>query len=185
MPKCNVCGKPAGWWGSFKHVSHAECETLPLLRQIDRGEFRCFDDDAQILLDYDEHCLATVKGCRLADLPPDHKDVAAVSDRSEAGANGRADKGSGALFITDRRIAYMGRFEARTIPLAGVVEVQHSTDTLILVAGADRTFFFVITPPRRLEVTAAVIRKLAALAQAHQKPTVFGEPQTMVLASDY
>ena len=184
MPKCNVCGKPGGWWGSFRHVSHAECETVPLLRQIDRGEFRCFDDDAQIILDHDEHCLAVVKGCRLADLPPDPKDGAAVSDRAEAGANGRADKVSGALFITDRRIAYMGRFEARTIPLAGLVEVQHSTDALILVAGADRTFFFVIAPPRRLEVTAAVIRKLAALAQARQKPTLFGEPQAMVLASD-
>ena len=68
MPKCEVCGKSKGLLGSFARVSHAQCQTMPVFRQIDRGEFTSFDDDAEILLENDEHCLAVVKGCALADV---------------------------------------------------------------------------------------------------------------------
>lgn len=173
MLKCEVCGKTKGLLASVMGVSHAQCDTMPVFRQIDRGEFKSFDDDAEILLEHDEHCLAVVKGCALVEAPPE-----AAGDDSKATAEGLGKKEVGSLFVTDRRISFMGTFDARTILLSTIVDIRYSNDILTVVAGEGQSAsHFSMASPRRLEITAAVIKKLAELFNTNQRPTVFEGPR--------
>ncbi len=65
MANCEVCGRPTASW--FSRVSHVECETVPGPWHVERGEFKSFDNQAMILLERGENCLALVKGCEIAD----------------------------------------------------------------------------------------------------------------------
>ena len=182
MMKCEVCGKTKGFLASLTGVSHAQCDTMPVLRQIDRGEFRSFDDDAEILLENDEHCLAVAKGCALADPQTEPAEVGKGNGTpgpgSEARQDGLVTRDVGSLFVTNRRMAFMGTFDARTIPLGAIVDIRHTHDTLMIVAGERQAAsYFIMTSPRRLEITAAVIKKLAELLNTNQKPTVYEGPR--------
>jgi hypothetical protein len=192
MLRCDVCGKATGWLASIKGVSHMGCQTMPRFRQIDRGEFKSFDDHAEILLEHDEHCLAVVKGCAMAGVNPqlDEAFVEAASATPGARADGLVKQDAGSLHITDRRISFIGTFNSRTILLSRVVEIRHSNDVLMIVAdgGNESASYFILETPRRLEVTAAVIKKLTDLAQSNQRPTVHAEPprtEGMAFASNY
>ena len=180
MMKCEICGKTKGFLASFTGVSHVQCDTMPVFRQIDRGEFRSFDDDAEILLEHDEHCLAVVKGCAMADpqAEPVEVQAEAASPDKEARKDGLVTRDVGSLFVTNRRMAFMGTFDARTIPLGTIVDIRHTHDTLMIVAGERQAAsYFIMTSPRRIEITAAVIKKLAELLNTNQKPTVFEGPR--------
>jgi hypothetical protein len=180
MLKCDVCGRPTGLIAALLRVSHDECATMPLLKQIDRGEFKSFDDEAEILLEHDEHCLTLVRGCEMAGPSPEGEDLPEAAAGSKPGPrpDGLVSQGAGLLHVTDRKICFMGRFNSKTVPLAKVVEVRHQADALAVVAGDHRlTSYFILESPRRAEVTAAVIRKLTELAQTNQKPTVCLPPE--------
>ncbi|HKS97708.1 MAG TPA: hypothetical protein VJV74_16455 [Terriglobia bacterium] len=159
-------------------VSHVECATMPVLKQIDRGEFRSFDDEAEILLEHEEHCLALVRGCEMADVQAENGAQAADPPAPAGRPEGLVSQGFGLLHVTDRKVCFMGRFNSRTIPLVKVVEVRHQSEALVVVAGEHRSVsYFILESPRRAEVTAAVVRKLAELAQTNQKPTVHLPPE--------
>ncbi len=180
MLKCEVCGKSTGLLASIRGVSHAECETMPVFRQIDRGEFKSFDDDAEILLEHDEHCLAVVKGCAMVEAPPEAVEDArgAPGHDSKDTAKGLVKKEVGSLFVTDRRISFMGTFNARTILLSTIVDIRYSNDILTIVAGVGQSAsHFSMASPRRLQITAAVIKKLAELFNTNQRPIVFEGPR--------
>jgi|GEM_PF-6119946 len=178
MLKCEVCGKATGLLAALMRVSHVECATMPVLKQIDRGEFRSFDDQAEIILEHDEHCLALVRGCEMADPQPESENEVPAEGSPGARPDGLVSRGIGLLHVTDRKICFMGRFNSRTILLTQLVEVRHQSEALIVVAGDHRAVsYFILESPRRVEVTAAVIRKLAELAQTNQKPTVHVPPE--------
>ena len=181
MLRCEVCGKSTGLLGSIRGVSHAQCETMPAFRQIDRGEFKSFDDDAEILLEHDEHCLAVVKGCAMLEVSLEGAEDArgpAAGHNSKATAEGLVKKEVGSLFVTDRRIAFMGRFNATTILLSKIVDIRYSNDVLTIVAGEGQSAsHFGMASPRRLQITAAVIKKLAELFNTNQRPIVFEGPR--------
>ena len=180
MLKCEVCGKSTGLLASIRGISHAQCETMPVFRGIDRGEFKSFDDDAEILLEHDEHCLAVVKGCAMVGFAPEAEDArgAAAGHDSKATAEGLVKKEVGSLFVTDRRVSFMGTFDARTILLSTIVDIRCSNDILTIVAGERQSAsHFSMASPRRLQITAAVIKKLAELFNTNQRPIVFEGPR--------
>lgn len=178
MLKCEVCGKPTGFLAALMRVSHVECATMPVLKQIDRGEFKSFDDQAEIILEHEEHCLALVRGCEMADPQPQSENQAPAEGSPGAQPGGLVSQGLGLLHVTDRKICFMGRFNSRTIPLTKLVEVRLQSEALVVVAGDHRAVsYFILESPRRAEVTAAVVRKLAELAQTNQKPTVHVPPE--------
>ncbi|HEV2495359.1 MAG TPA: hypothetical protein VG204_20060 [Terriglobia bacterium] len=182
MLKCDVCGKATGLLAALMRVSHVECATMPILKQIDRGEFRSFDDQAEILLEHDEHCLAFVRGCEMADPDPalaeNEAPEATLSSTPGLRPDGLVSQGIGLLHVTDRKICFMGHFNSRTIPLGKIVEVRNQADVLAVVAGDHRlTSYFILESPRRVEITAAAVRKLTELARTNQKPTVHLPPE--------
>src|SRR5579863_5142314 len=91
MQKCEGCGKSAGLWASITGLSHAKCKTISAFRQIARGEFESFDDEAEIILEHDEHCLAIVKRCEMADLYSNLGDKEGLVEAASAIPGGRPD----------------------------------------------------------------------------------------------
>ena len=162
MANCEVCGRPTASW--FTRVSHVECETVPGPWHVERGEFKSFDNQAMILLERGENCLALVKGCEIADAGRAQGGVAVaiveasdtddIHDREDATDTDEAymDEGdmeevlarvpvreTGCLHVTTRRICFVGKFDSKSIPLSEVLEVQYANDTLKIIAG-DKLF---------------------------------------------
>lgn len=177
MSNCQVCGKPAGWWGSLRSISRSDCKPFPADLEVNRGEFRSFDNDAQVL-EHEEHCLAVVKRCRLVEFPVDPADYRSTpaSERARVRPDGLVEKDLGCLFITNRRVSFMGLSESRTIPLNDVLEILRSADTLTITTDTNRVVF-VLDSPGRLDAAAAVINKLAELLQNNQEPLIRSEPK--------
>lgn len=155
---------------------------MPTVHRINKGEFKAFDNQAEILLENDEHCLAVVKGCDMAGPHPHLEDDEALAEAVGSAPGARTDglvkKDRGSLFVTDRRVSFLGIINSRTIPLQGVVEVNYSDDALMIVEEGGRApYYFILNPARRVEIAAAVIRKLSELAQRHEHPTVLVDPE--------
>ncbi|HLW78421.1 MAG TPA: hypothetical protein VKU44_02380 [Terriglobia bacterium] len=186
MLKCDVCGRPTGFWGTFSRVSHDQCTTIPTAHHINQGQFQSFDNKAEILLEHDEHCLAVVKGCDLAGPHPHLADNEALVEAASACGAAREDglvkQDTGSLFVTDRRVSFLGVFKSTTIPLEGVIEVNHSDDALMIVEDGGRApSYFILNPARRVEITALAIRKLTDLVHRHERPAVIPEPEPVQL----
>ena len=153
---------------------------------MNKGEFQVFDNHAEILLEHDEHCLAVVKGCDLASPNPHLEDNEALVEAASGTPGGRPDglvkKDIGSLFVTDRRVSFLGVINSRTIQLEDVVEVNYSDDALMIVQEGGRApYYFILNPARRVEIAAAVIRKLSDLAQRNERPRVLAAPEPVQL----
>ena len=196
MANCEVCGRPTASW--FSRVSHVECETVPGPWHVERGEFKSFDNQAMILLERGENCLALVKGCEIADAGRAQGGVAvAIDEASDTddvyGSEDATDtdeaymdeadteevlarvpvRETGCLHVTTRRICFVGKFDSKSIPLSEVIEVHYANDTLKIIAGDSRSSAYSnLGSPRGLEIAAAVIRKLTQLAHSKQRPKV-------------
>jgi hypothetical protein len=165
-----------------EEIARAEAEAAAkarqgMLQQINRGEFKNLNSQAEMLLNPGETCCMVVKGTSRADFYPRIAGRPARAIRGALASDLRVDglvrKDIGTLHVTTERVCFVGRGGARTMPLKKVVQCELEGDAIHLsVEGRAAASYFILEYGATVELAAAAIRKLASMARSNEKPTI-------------
>ena len=148
-----------------------------LMRQITMGVFKSLNHEAEIMLDEGETCCVIIKGCwntlfypraagRVAPRQADR-----VTTLTGIRVDGLKKIDWGTLYVTHKRICFVGQGGAKTLALKKLLQCETRNDVLHITAeGRASSSYFIIESQEALELTSASILKLAALAKAGEKP---------------
>jgi hypothetical protein len=134
---------------------------------IERGEFRELPVPTEVVLQPEEKCYGQVRGCCRAQLYPTMVGRRARPiGSSEVRHDGIVRKERGDLFVTQRRVFFVGPVASFEISLKRVLECSVAGDVLyIAVSGRSSGVRFIVPDAQYIQLVAALIRKLALLSR--------------------
>jgi hypothetical protein len=142
-----------------------------LMAQIARGVFKNLNHEAEIMLDEGETCCGIVKGCWSTLFYPRAAGRAAPGQAVRVDGLKKSDWGT--LHVTNKRICFVGRGGAKALAIKKLLQCETHNDVLHVTAeGRAFSLYFIIDSQEALELMAASIRKLAALAKTKEEPLI-------------
>lgn len=141
------------------------------LAQIERGEFKDIPVPSEIILQPEEKCYGQVQGCWFALLYPSIMGRSArPAGSTEIRKDGVVRKERGNLFITQQRVLFISPVTSRDFSLKRVLQCSVAGDVLhIATSGRSSGIRVIIPDSQSIQITAALIRKLAALSKVRLK----------------
>ena len=194
---CPICGKPRNLVASlFAGATHPQCakaqeqrlraeaaarqraeaerqreQYQQLAAQISAGVFKNLNREAEIFVEQGETCLAVIKGCWCTLFYA--RAAGRVAPGQAIRVDGLKKSDFGALYVTDKRICFVGKGGAKVLPIKKLLMCETYNDVLHLTpAGRASSSYFIMESKEALELTAACIRKLMALARDGKKPII-------------
>jgi hypothetical protein len=142
-----------------------------LMAQIAKGVFKNLNKEVELMLDEGETCCVIIKGCWSTLFYP--RAAGRVAPGQAVRVDGLKKSDWGSLHVTNKRVCFVGRGGAKTFAIKKLVQCETHNDVLHVTAeGRASSSYFIIECQEALEMTAASIRKLAALAKAGEKPLI-------------
>ncbi|MGA3164712.1 MAG: hypothetical protein ABSF14_01195 [Terriglobia bacterium] len=194
---CEICGRPRSFLASFfggrahpacieaqekRQREEAEAQRKrqreeeaalhkTILEQIEKGVFRGLNEHSEVMLDEGEILCMLIKGCWSTFFYP--RAAGRIKPGQVVRVDGLKKVDFGSLHVTDKRICFIGKGGAKTIPLKKLLQCQVGTDTLHVTAeGRSSSTYFIIESPAALELARASILKLTELAKTGNKPVI-------------
>lgn len=182
---CPICGKPRGFFAVlFEGARHPACIRQreeekkrafeAMKAQIEKGEFKNLNDQADVLLDPKETCLVIIRGCSRALFYPVLVGKLVHHPLStESRSDGLERKDSGTLYVTDRRILFVGQGGSNVIALKKVLQCSVNRDALsIAIEGRSAASYFILEAGPTIEIAEKTIMKLASLIRSGAQITI-------------
>lgn len=142
-----------------------------LMAQISGGVFKNLNQGAEIMLQQGETCCVVIKGCWGTLFYP--RAAGRVAPGQPVRVDGLKKTDFGTLYITDKRICFVGQGGAKVLPIKKLLMCETYKDVLHLTpVGRTSSFYFIIESQHALELAGASIHKLAALTREGKKPTI-------------
>ena len=139
-----------------------------IIRKIESGTFKNLTSQAKMILNEGEICCVIIKVCWSTLFYP--RAAGRVMPGQTIRFDGLKEKDLGTLYITNKRVCFIGKGGAKALSLKKLLQCETRGDVLHLTAeGRASSSYFIIESPQALELTGVAIRKLAAMAKAGQK----------------